>query len=330
MPLLNESLKMLRATLPKTIRIKEQFGISQAQVKGNWTQIQQGIVHLCVNAGHAMEESGGTLIVSLQNVAHPERAPADLIPGKEYLCLRIQDNGKGMPPEVLSRIFEPFFTTKEQDKGTGLGLSVIDGIIDMHRGRVHVESEVGKGTIFDVYLPRAEAGKTEEITAEIPESQTAPAAEMKALRILLVDDEEDVLRSQVRIFKKLGHSTELCFRGDEAFEKLKESREKFDLMITDQMMPGLTGMQLSSKCRKLWPELPIILATGYSREELPERIENVGISALLLKPYSRSDLSQLLQEVILCNLPVIACHLPSRVGACTRPPTATGTSPCGK
>ena len=293
-PILQESLKMLRSTLPKSIDIQTQIVLPQALIQGNASQIHQVIVNLCVNAGHAMEKTGGVLTVSLDKVEHPAREPVSLHSGRNYFRLCIKDTGTGMSEDLVKRIFEPFFTTKDRGRGSGLGLSVIDGIIELHQGHIHVASEEGKGSTFSVFLPLVEGKISKSPAAAVPETPPKP----EGFRILFVDDEEEILFMQQNILKRMKHQVTACVSGEDALEKLRKDPDAFDMVITDQTMPGVSGMQLSRLIREVRQDMLIILATGYSAEELPEGIEDVGIRAILRKPYTHDILSSLIHEVM--------------------------------
>jgi len=286
-PLIQETFKLLRSSIPTTIEMKLDLDANRDFVYADPSQIQQIIMNLCTNAFHAMREKGGTLEVSLRAIIFGtgEVLPEpDMVPG-EYLVLSVRDTGHGMEDSVLKRIFEPFFTTKEKGQGTGLGLSVVYGIAKSHSGGIRVSSRPGQGSLFSVYLPAAPTPV--EVQSETVSWDTLPAG---TERILFVDDEESVVELGQGVLRRLGYTVVAKRSGRDALETFREDRA-FDLVITDQTMPEMTGVMLAAELLKLKPDLPVILFTGYSESVSRETAQEVGISEFLMKPLSKRELA---------------------------------------
>ncbi len=278
-----EALKLLRASIPTTIDFKLQIGAKGSTVVADATQLHQVIMNLCTNAFHAMQESGGTLSVSLKPEVLPVGELAkklDLKPG-DYLCLEVSDTGIGMEPETIERIYEPYFSTKVEGRGTGLGLSVVHGIIKAHGGAISVSSEPGKGSTFTVYLPESSADQIPAVPADQEQTQSLPRGNE---RILLVDDEQAIINLETQLLKKLGYQVSATTDSRQALEMLRSTPETFDLLVTDMTMPHLNGVELAKAALDIRHEMPIILCTGYSELITKERALQSGISAYLEKP----------------------------------------------
>ncbi len=287
-----EVLYLLRASLPSTIEFRTRLK-SQGTVLADPTQIHQIILNLCTNAGYAMKEKGGTLSVDLTDV---EISPEDtyIIKNLEsgpYIKLTVKDTGCGMERDVMYRIFEPYFTTKEIGEGTGLGLSVVHGIVISHGGAITVYSEPAKGTTFYVYLPRAEGNVKVNNTPVIkfPGGNEC---------ILFVDDENDIADTAKMLLERLGYEVITKNRGSEAFEVFREEPGKFHLTITDQTMPGMTGIELAGKILSLKPDMPVILCSGFSDDISMERIREAGIREFLLKPVGMKEMAETVRKVL--------------------------------
>ncbi len=298
--LLTETLGLLRGSIPRNVEVKIAWNAADDRVWASAVQIQQVVMNLCVNAWHAMEPMGGVLEVCLDRVKVPgasKPVPPDLAPG-EYLVIGVRDTGAGMPPEVLERIFEPFFTTKEVGKGSGLGLSMVHGIVRAHDGGIAVESQPGQGTLFRVFLPAAEAetGATHGTTVPAPRG-LVPEKGGKG-RILVVDDELAVCEFMAQMLEDEGYRVEVATDGAAALRMLNDAAERFDLIITDQTMPGITGIELAGEVRKLQPNLPVVLCTGYARTVTPKALARVGVRWMLSKPVSPDDLLAAVREAL--------------------------------
>jgi len=292
--ILKEALALIRASLSATIQIRSDITDSHCTINADLTQIHQIILNLCTNAAQAMGEKGGFLDVTLMRIdvdsALPGRHP-QLIPGS-YAKLTVADTGTGIDPAIRDRIFEPFFTTKEIGEGTGLGLSVVYGIVTDHGGTITVSGEVGKGAVFDVYLPCADLPA---IVTEIPSDRTLPGGRE---HILLVDDDDTLCLMARSMLESLGYAVTATSSSTEALVMFQDSLEKFDLIITDMAMPRMTGMDLAGRIMRIKPIMPIILCTGFSDYVNEEKAKNAGISAFIMKPFSREVISRVVRDVL--------------------------------
>ncbi len=291
-PLVTEVLKLIRATLPTTIEIRQHLETDGAQLEANATQLHQVIMNLCTNAAHAMEESGGILEVRLdrRDLAGVQAGLSGVSTGR-YMEIEISDTGHGIAPSLKHRIFDPYFTTKAQGKGTGMGLAVARGIVQSHGGAIDVESEPGKGTRFRVLLPISAAGPT----ASGVERQPLPRGRES---ILFVDDEPVLVDMGVEMLKRLGYQAVGCDKALSALNLFQKNPHRFDLVISDTTMPNLTGDTLLARMLAIRSDLPTILCTGYSEQMTPEKASAAGISALLMKPLSIKDLAHTLRNTL--------------------------------
>jgi len=288
-----EALKLLRASLPTTIEIRQNIEPNLDAIFADPTQMHQVVMNLCTNSAHAMGDTSGILKVELHNVDLSVKKAAqypELNPGP-YVKLSISDTGHGMASETLDRIFDPYFTTKEQDKGTGMGLAVVHGIIKGHGGGIRVQSKPDKGTRFDILFP---------VMGKRMESETE---ELKALptgteHILFIDDEDTLIDLGESMLKKLGYRMETRTRPDEALEIFGAAPHKFDLVISDMTMPGMTGDILAAKLMKIRSDIPVIICTGYSERIDEQRARDLGIKGLIMKPFTIRGLSKTVRDVL--------------------------------
>ncbi len=291
---IKEALKMLRSSLPSTIDIRQNIESPLSMILADPTQIHQVLMNLCTNAAHAMMETGGTLEVRLEDLSLvPEMVEVEMtLRAGHYVTLAVKDTGHGMPSEVLERIFDPYFTTKQPGEGTGLGLAVVLGIVRNYGGDITVHSEPGKGTEFQVFLPRIdihETGGNKEDSPNIP-----PGNE----RILLVDDEKELLQIGKGILEHLGYGVVAKTSSLEALELFKTDPDQFDLVITDMTMPHLTGEALTRELLRIRPNLPIILCTGFSERLSEEAAKKIGIREYILKPFMTKELAATIRKVL--------------------------------
>jgi len=292
--IVKESVKLLRSTLPTDIEIKEDIAKDVGVVNADPTQMQQVIMNLCINAGHAMQEEGGILAVGLANVELDDIAAAqylDMSPGP-YLKLSVSDTGYGMVPDVKERIFEPFFTTKAPGEGTGLGLSVVHGIVKSHGGTITVYSEPGKGSTFHVYLPLIQE---EAIKPEMDEQ--APILTGNE-RILFIDDEQALADLGKQMLERLGYEVTIKTSSLEALELFRNNPDQFDLVITDTTMPKMTGDKLAKELMKIRPDIPIIICTGHSERISEEKAIRMGIKAFAMKPLMMRNVANTVRKVL--------------------------------
>jgi PAS domain S-box-containing protein len=291
--IVKEVLRLLRASLPSTIEIRQDISPEVITVLADPTQIHQVLMNLCANAEYAMRDTGGILDVRLASVivdATVVEAPPTLPPGP-YARLTIRDTGGGMPPEVLERIFEPFFTTKGVREGTGMGLAVVHGIITSHEGAIMVTSTPGQGTTFEVYLPRT-SGRPGE--SAMRESTVPHGTEC----ILFVDDEVSLAHLGQEVLERLGYTVVVRTSSLEALEAFRAMPNRFDLVITDQTMPHMTGEQLARELRRLRADIPIILCTGFSHTMVAEKAQALNINAFLMKPLVTRDLGMAIRQIL--------------------------------
>jgi len=291
-PMVKESLKMLRASIPTTIAIKESVYPQAGVVLADPTQIHQVVMNLCTNAFHAMETTGGVLSVSVgtAKIDHSTTGDGLDIPPGEYALLTVSDTGAGIRADIIDKIFDPYFTTKEIGKGTGMGLSITHGIVKSYGGAITVESTLGQGTTFRVYLPVVQ---DEEKRFEEP--QEAPRGKG---RILFVDDEEVIAQMSTEILERLGYTVTMRSNSIEALAAFQNDPTRFDLVITDQTMPGMTGTDLARRLLQIRPELPVILCTGFSNLVDEGSAKAMGIKGFALKPLTKSSIGQLIRKVL--------------------------------
>lgn len=293
-PIVKEALKFLRASIPASIEIREDIDPECGAVLADPTNIHQIVVNLCTNAFHAMEAAGGVLTVVLKNVelgADDLAGEAGLLPG-QYVLFSVRDTGQGMGPEILARIFDPYFTTKGVGKGSGMGLAVVHGIVKGYGGMVQVESIVGTGTVFRIYLPRA--GKV-GAAVEAGQEEMAPVGQE---RILFVDDETSIAEMGKAMLSGLGYRVTARTNPLEALEEFRSRPDDFDLLITDQTMPKMSGVQLAQEARKIRPDLPVILCTGYSAAIGEETALEQGIGHFLMKPLTMRVLADTVRKAL--------------------------------
>ncbi len=287
-----EAIKLLRASLPSSVDLRFIVESESGTVLADPTQIQQIVMNLCTNAVHAMEDRGLLkLTLSDFSFESPREAPApDMQPGA-YLRLSVSDTGHGMSKEVMGHLFDPFFTTKGPGQGTGLGLSVVHGIVKSHGGAITVESEPGKGSTLTVYLPRLER----KTASETDKETSAPTGNE---RILFVDDEGLIVEMAEGMLKGLGYRVVSKTDGREALDLFKANPEGFDLIITDQTMPHMTGVELAQEMIGMRGDIPIILATGFSHRVDADSARAAGIRAFVMKPLTRSEIAHTIREVL--------------------------------
>lgn len=290
---IKEVLKLIKPTIPSTIEICQNIDKNSGWVMADLAQIQQIFLNLCINAEHAMREKGGVLGVSLESVhinAGFNAIPTHLKEGA-YLKLSVSDTGHGMSKEITEQIFKPFFTTKSAGEGTGLGLATVHGIVLSLEGGIIVNSELGKGSTFVVYLPKTKNALTKKSQKSIP----IPRGNE---RILFVDDEEDLVSLGKKMLEGLGYSVVTKTNSMAALECFRTDPQLFDIVITDQTMPGMTGDVLARELMKLRPEIPVILYTGFSHTITPEKAKSIGIREFIMKPFLTSEIASTLRKVL--------------------------------
>ncbi|MCK5206218.1 MAG: response regulator, partial [Desulfobacterales bacterium] len=294
--IVKEAIKMLRVSLPTTIAIQQKIEKNTGIIEADPTQIHQVLMNLCTNAAHAIDEKDGVLEISLSNIELDQNAAArhpELKPGP-HLKLSVRDTGHGIHPEAQERIFEPYFTTKVKGEGTGLGLAVVQGIIKSQNGAITVESEVGKGSTFHVYLPIIQRN----VTVDEVESTALP---MGHERILLVDDEQPLVEIGKQMLERLGYTVAARTSSIEALELFKVQPNRFDLVITDIVMPNMTGEKLAEKLLEIRADIPVVLCTGYSEKFTRQQASEIGARSFLMKPLVMQDLASTVRQALAAN-----------------------------
>ncbi len=293
--IVTEALKLLRSTIPTTIHIEEDIDQDCGTILADPTNIHQMVVNLCTNALHAMSEEKGTLSVSLGRrklSAGELKGESDASPGP-FVVLSVSDTGCGMDRKTIDRIFEPYFTTREVGAGTGLGLAVVHGIAQSSHGFVRVKSAPGEGSTFAVYLPalQKKGGTADESVQLVPPQRGNE-------HILIVDDEVFLVKVTQRQLENLGYRVTGTTDSKEALEKIRTAPDDFDLLITDQTMPGLTGAELALAAKEIKPAMPIILCTGHSSVLTQEKSQSIGIDSYLSKPIIGNELSDIVRSLL--------------------------------
>ncbi len=292
-PVIKEAIKFLRSTIPTSIDIQYHNSADQDTILADPTQLNQIVMNLCTNAAHAMREKGGLLEVTLHN-EDISIEKENVLPGLKsgrYLKLSVKDNGTGISPEIIDRVFEPYYTSKKVGEGTGLGLATVHGIAKNYGGDVTVESRVGQGTVFHVYIPvtDVELNNTYEDKADIPKGNE---------RILLVDDEKGVVGVTKKMLEKIGYKVTARTGSIEALELFRNSPEMFDLVITDMTMPDMTGERLAGEIMAIKSRIPVILCTGFSDKIDRRKAIEIGISAFVLKPIVVREMADAIRKVL--------------------------------
>jgi len=293
--IIKEALKLLRASIPATISIKQNIQADCGSILADPTQIHQIIMNLCTNAYHAMRETGGELSVTL-SVVHITAQDAllahqELVPG-QYVKLEVADSGHGIDPQIIEKIFNPYFTTKPKGEGTGLGLSVVHGIVKTYGGQIKAYSELEQGTTIQVYFPRI------DMDEDVQTSETQNSLPRGNERIIIVDDDELLLEIMTIALKKLGYEVISSNSSQEAFDIFQTDPQSFDLIITDMTMPHMTGLELTEKIFGVRPHMPIVMCTGFSELISKEKANALGIKRFLTKPVLRTAMAKTVREVL--------------------------------
>jgi PAS domain S-box-containing protein len=293
-PIVDETIQLLRSTIPTTVAINLDIESEMATVLADSTQIHQVIMNLCTNAYHAIPKEVGDINISLRQVNVDSMMAVEFpaLRQGEYAFLSVSDTGNGIPSEDLARIFEPFYTTKKQGEGTGLGLAVVYGIIRNHDGAILVDSTVGKGTTFKVYLPLAR----ETVDCDFVEKETENLHGTE--RILVIDDEIILTKLVKETLESLGYRVVAETSGEEALARFRTNPKAFDLIITDQTMPQMTGDVFAQKALQVRPDIPIIVCTGHSTLLDTDRAKSLGIKALLIKSIEGDRLAMEVRKAI--------------------------------
>ena len=290
-PIIKDCLRLLRATIPTTIEISQDISCEVDTVFANPSHMSQVLMNLCTNAAQAMDEHGGVLEVTLKNIEFEKQDEELEIKSGCYVELTVSDTGHGIEHEIVDRIFDPYFTTKEVGTGTGMGLSVVHGIVKSCHGVITVHSEPGKGSIFQVLLPVLES----ETQQKAGEPEALPTGNEK---ILFIDDEESIVKMVKRILERLGYQVETKTNPAEALELFRSGPDRFDLVITDMTMPKIAGEKLVKEILNIRANMPIILCTGYHEKISEEKAGELGVKALVLKPFVVRDFTLTVRKVL--------------------------------
>jgi PAS domain S-box-containing protein len=290
-----ETMKMIRSSLPATIEICQDIDPQTGVILADPTQIHQILMNLATNAYHAMGDNGGILTVSLKNVvlSAEDLATQPDVKSGNFVQFAVADNGSGIIPEIQEKIFDPYFTTKEMGCGSGMGLSIIHGIVKKYKGFVSCESKVGEGSVFRVLIP-----VDAEIMAHVSEPAVEPARQGGNERILFVDDEELLVEIGKIILEQSGYEVFCKTSSLDALEAFQADPYSFDLVITDQSMPGVTGLELSRRIRKIRSDIPIVLCSGFISQLIEEEAKLCGINGFAMKPIEREGVTDLIRKVL--------------------------------
>jgi len=298
-PVIVETHKLLRATLPARVELEIVLADAPVRALVDATQLQQVLMNLCTNAWHALGEAAGRIVVGLDAVVLDRAATQRLgaVPPGPYAHLWVGDSGIGMDAATRARIFEPFFTTKPVGHGTGLGLSVVHGIVSSHHGAISVDSELGHGSTFHLYLPLVEAEAPAAASAE-----TAPpvpvATPGHGAHVLYIDDDETMVVMVERILERAGYRVTGFRNPQEAIAAVREQPGTFDLVVTDFNMPECSGLDVARELAAFQPQLPVLISSGYITEELRDEARLAGVRGLLEKQNIFEDISGLLARIL--------------------------------
>ncbi|MCF8075139.1 MAG: PAS domain S-box protein [Desulfotignum sp.] len=290
--IIKEISKFLRSSIPTSIEIRQTIH-SDSFIMGNPTQIHQILMNLCTNAAHAMEDHGGVLELSIQDLFFDpgsKKETVDLKPG-DYIQIKVSDTGTGIPDKIINSIFDPYFTTKKPGEGTGMGLSVVHGIVETYGGKITADSTPGKGSTFTIYLPITKKRHLDHVY----KPEELPAGSEK---ILYVDDEAAIAKMGKRMLEQIGYSIETRTDSLDALELFRSKPNDFDLVITDMTMPRMTGDVLASEVMGIRPDIPVILCTGFSKKIFDESTTDIGIKAIVNKPFKKAKLAKTIRMVL--------------------------------
>ncbi len=295
--IITEVSHLLRRLIGAGIDLKIVHDRDLGLIKIDQGQMEQVLVNLAVNARDAMG-TGGTLSIKTRNFMNKEKRPmvgTDEMPAGEWVVIDVVDTGTGIPPEVLARVFDPFFSTKPLGQGTGLGLSTVYGIIRQSGGYVGVDTHVGQGTTFSIYLPRVSGEAVAQVQTVTSAVETVEDLTGSS-RILLVEDEDAVRSFSVRALQNKGYEVHEANSGDNALEMLQRDKPKLDLMVSDVMMPGMDGIELSKHVREIYPGLKIIFMSGYTEDKFKD---DMGVDIhFLAKPFTLKQLAEKVKDVL--------------------------------
>ncbi len=289
---IDETIKLLRASIPATIAMSVNVRSESNLVFGDENQIQQVLMNLCTNAAYAMREKGGVLEIELSHfsVSATKGNSHEMKPGL-YMCLTVRDTGEGIAPEHVSRVFDPFFTTKNRGQGTGLGLSVAHGIVKQHDGYITFESQPGVGSLFTVYLPKASAQQPEETAVD----EHVPTGRNGYFLLMM---KKPCTEMGQEVLEELGYEVTVTNSSLEALVLFRADPSRYDLIVTDQTMPDMTGIQLTKEALALRPAIPIVLCTGFSHAVDAESAKAAGVKAFATKPLTKKEIAYTIRKVL--------------------------------
>lgn len=293
-PLVKETIKLLRSSLPATIEIHEAVASGDSCILGCPTQIHQVVMNLCTNAYHAMRDQGGRLTVSVTDSGPdgPDMAVPPELAGKEIVRLSVADTGHGIAPAIKDRILEPYFTTKSKDEGTGLGLSMVHGIVKKYGGHLTFQSEAGKGTTFHVLFPKIQASETDR------EDHTAEQIPGGSEHIWVLDDDPMIAQMEKSMLEQFGYRVQAFTDGEAFLKAFEQSADRIDLILTDMTMPKMTGVELAQKIIKIRPDVPIVLCSGFNETIDEEKAKSIGFREFIMKPVVMSKLADTVRKVL--------------------------------
>lgn len=290
----SETLKLMRSILPTTIEIRQHLEVGLSPIMADASEMHQVIMNLCANASYAMRDKGGVLEVVLKEIeVGSEIIERIALHSGRYQQLTISDTGHGIPEEIKSRIFEPYYSTKKVGEGTGMGLAVVHGIIKSHEGEITVYSEPEKGTSFRIFLP-----VSDQQVVKAPVIERKKMLPRGSELILFIDDEPQLAELGKDMLELLGYKVIIRTCAIEAMEIFRKSPDQFNLIISDQTMPKMTGVQLANEVRKINPDIPVIVCSGFSETINEENYSSQGINAFIMKPIVRSDLAWIVRQVL--------------------------------
>ena len=308
--LVEDGLRLLRSGAPVNVSIETLVPKAGLELFVDPNQLLQVILNLCTNAFHAMPENGGKVTISAKPIPanSRHRLVREMQPGEAYVELIVADTGLGMSAETMRRIFEPLFTTKSSTQGTGLGLSIVHGIVRSHGGFIHVESKLGKGSQFHVFLPKGLPAATTDVSPEVDSlahSEQGQSETGRAKHVLIVDDDRDVGRLAARILETFRYEVTALTDPTEAVKLVRKRPTKFDLVLTDLLMPELSGPELARALKKIRPDLPLLLISGLVSSVTEESARRQGFVGLIRKPF---EIDQIVKSVagILDNTPAVS------------------------
>jgi len=295
--IIRDSLKMMRASIPTTIEIRQNISCESEMILADPTEINQILMDLCTNSVHALSEETGVLDVSLESISLDKDSAIEYenLNTGNFVKLTVKDTGQGIDPKIMNRIFDPYFTyftTKDIGKGTGMGLAIAYGIVKKYDGAIKASSELGKGTVFEVLFPLIDE-------AAEPEVEEEPGVLPRGTeRILFVDDEESLAKMAKQMLERLGYQVVTKTNPRETLDLFRAEPDKFDLVITDMAMPQMAGDRLARELMKIRRNIPVILCTGHSARIDEDRAKELGLAAYVMKPLVMRDFANTVRRVL--------------------------------